>query len=129
MNEKATLIKAFQEWRFEHINEQFANQCGALSGRVDGTAELLDRREMEHKLEREIHNISRSDMMVKYFSEKVAPGVHDAAAKKEGFGVWKEQFMHSSFEEQEKERYLERKIHVKTRSDMLVKSAPKWLLH
>jgi hypothetical protein len=35
--------------------------------------------------------------MVKYFSEKVSPAVHDAAAKKEAFASWKEQFIHHRY--------------------------------
>jgi hypothetical protein len=31
-------------------------------------------------------------MILKYFSEKVSPALHDGAAKKEGFGAWKEQY-------------------------------------
>jgi hypothetical protein len=37
---------------------------------------------------------NRSDVLVKYFAERVAPAVHDVAARKEGFGVWKADFLH-----------------------------------
>jgi hypothetical protein len=80
------------------------------------------------------------EINLRYFSEKVVPGVHDVAAKKEGFGVWKNEF--SSLQQREAERRLrqktkerehaqelrrqqqmkqERAIHTKTRSDMLMK--------
>jgi hypothetical protein len=39
-----------------------------------------------------IETKSRSDMIVKYFSEKVSPAVHDVASKKEAFGDWKADF-------------------------------------
>jgi hypothetical protein len=32
-------------------------------------------------------------LKVKLFSEKISPTVHDLAAKKEGFGFWKEQWL------------------------------------
>jgi hypothetical protein len=40
-----------------------------------------------------LHCKTRSDTMIKYFAEKVSPGIYDDAARKEGFGVWKEEFM------------------------------------
>jgi hypothetical protein len=43
-------------------------------------------------------------MMVKYFSEKVSPAVHDGAVRKEGFGVWKEQFLRVGFAKMEEMR-------------------------
>jgi hypothetical protein len=60
-------------------------------------------------------------MMVKYFSEKVAPGVHDAAAKKEGFGVWKEEFIHRRNARAHELAQKEHAVHKKTRGDMMVK--------
>jgi hypothetical protein len=45
-------------------------------------------------------------MMLKYFSEKVSPAVHDKAAKKEGFGMWKESWIRVI--SAEKERYLKK---------------------
>jgi hypothetical protein len=41
--------------------------------------------------------------MVKYFSEKVAPAVHDRAEKKQCFYSWKEGWMHWRFAKQEKQ--------------------------
>jgi hypothetical protein len=40
--------------------------------------------------QREMHAKTRGSMIMKMFSERISPGIHDAAAKKEGFGVWKE---------------------------------------
>jgi hypothetical protein len=96
-----------------------------------------ERRAHEEKIkEQKVHRQTRSDMMIKYFSERVAPGVHDAAMRKEGFGVWREGFMHERFEEREgflkqeaeetyarshAEQLQERRLHGKTRGDMIVK--------
>jgi hypothetical protein len=71
-------------------------------------------------------------MLVKYFSEKVAPGVHDVAAKRESFGVWKEELIHAGYaklaaslhEEHAatlKDQLQAHHEHRKTRADMLVK--------
>jgi hypothetical protein len=38
-----------------------------------------------------VHNKTRSDLLVRYFGDKVAPGVHDVAMRKEAWGEWKEQ--------------------------------------
>jgi hypothetical protein len=35
---------------------------------------------------------TRADMLVKYFSERISPAVHDKASLKEGVGVWKEAY-------------------------------------
>jgi hypothetical protein len=52
-----------------------------------------------------VHIKTRSDMLVKYFSEKVSPAVHDLAAKKEGFGAWKEQFLHENLADDVERKY------------------------
>jgi hypothetical protein len=74
--------------------------------------------------------------MVKYFSEKAAPAIHDGAAKKEAFGIWKEHFLHDNFLNDAEaliremraregrahdEAMNERKIHAKARSDVILK--------
>jgi hypothetical protein len=43
-------------------------------------AEQLEEKRREHAL----HLKTRSDVVIKYFAEKVSPAVHDVAAKKEG---------------------------------------------
>jgi hypothetical protein len=90
----------------------------------------------EEAKEKKLHIKTRGDMVIKLFSEKISPGVHDAAAVKEGFGVWKEESMHWSYlkrgkkikKEQEKvsqrrldEERRERELHARARSDMVVK--------
>jgi hypothetical protein len=71
-------------------------------------------------------------MMLKYFSEKVSPGVHDVAAKKEAFAAWNGECIHHHYagmrEEIESNRsdhakqiQLEHAVHKKTRGDMLIK--------
>jgi hypothetical protein len=82
--------------------------------------------------ERTLHNKSRGDMIIKLFSEKISPAVHDVAAAKEGFGVWKEDFLHDSYTRREAQKReevqgwqdeiaKEREVHAKTRSDMMIK--------
>jgi hypothetical protein len=46
-------------------------------GREDATNKLEDQKI------REAHERARAEMLVKYFSEKVGPAVHDVAMKKE----------------------------------------------
>ena len=107
-------------------------------------ARRLERTQAELAKERKIHAKTRSDMVIKLFSEKISPEIHDRAAKKEGLGVWKEDYIHDRFAKQEartaqnhskflrdshdeaelrrrEEFALERKIHTKTRGDMVVK--------
>jgi hypothetical protein len=80
-------------------------------------------------------------LYVRYFSERVSPAVNDVGAKKEGFGMWKEEWVRerqtarerSMAEENESsynqlERHLEDSkeqhiVHKKTRGDMLVRLA------
>jgi hypothetical protein len=72
-----------------------------------------ERARQEQALEHEKHIESRKNLLIKYFSERVAPGVHDVAAKKEAFGVWNEQFMHWRFERATKERAMEHELEQK----------------
>ena len=59
---------------------------------VNNEDQEREKRELEEQeKEQALHMKTRSDMIIKMFSEKVSPGVYDAAAKKEGFGVWKEE--------------------------------------
>jgi hypothetical protein len=51
--------------------------------------------EEKQKVNEEMHKAHtemRSNMLVKYFSEKVNPGVHDKAMNKEAFALWKSEF-------------------------------------
>jgi hypothetical protein len=50
--------------------------------------------EAERK-ERELHTKARSQVIVKYFSEKVSPAIHGAAAVQEAFTIWKEETVRS----------------------------------
>jgi hypothetical protein len=66
--------------------------------------------------------------VIKLFSEKVSPAVHDLAAKKEGLGAWKEEFIHRQYGSNEatiREAMLNadnkrREQHSLERSDMMV---------
>jgi hypothetical protein len=40
----------------------------------------------------------RKNLVTKYFSEKVAPGIHDVAVRKEGFAVWKGGYLNNVME-------------------------------
>jgi hypothetical protein len=54
---------------------------------------------------------SRLFPFLRYFSDKVSPAVHDAGAKKEGFGVWKEHFMHQThLKKEEQQLALRRQV-------------------
>ena len=44
------------------------------------------RKHAEIMKERQVHAKTRSDMIVKFFSEKISPAIHDKAGKKEAFG-------------------------------------------
>jgi hypothetical protein len=54
------------------------------------------RRQRQAAEERELHaktqNETHAKTLMKCFSEKLAPGIYDSAAKKEAFGLWKEEF-------------------------------------
>ena len=136
VHDGAAKKEGFGEWKEQFLHDRFAKQEDLR--RQDHELELAARarKQEEEAIERKLHGKTRSASMLKYFSERVSPGVHDGAAKKEGFGEWKEQFMHESFEEREKqsratreedirrhkdEHAKERKVHVKTRSTMMIK--------
>jgi hypothetical protein len=53
------------------------------------------RRRLAEKKERNIQANARSAMLLKYFSEKINPAIHDKAAKTEVLSVWKDQFNHN----------------------------------
>jgi hypothetical protein len=45
---------------------------------------------------------SRLFRFLRYFSEKIAPAVHDKAMVNEGFGIWKEQLKEIQYFEEKK---------------------------
>jgi hypothetical protein len=63
---------------------------------------ILDKLKIEEQAQQDqqereklqLHMKARGDMMLKYMAEKVAPGIHDLAGKKEAFGEWKGQLIH-----------------------------------
>jgi hypothetical protein len=73
-----------------------------LRGRLRTQEWDENRRKAEAIMEKKIHMKTRSDIMIKYFSDCVCPAVHDVAMKKEAWGIWKEQFIHVKFEKDEK---------------------------
>jgi hypothetical protein len=58
---------------------------------------------------------------LRYFSERVSPAVHDAAAKKEAFGAWNEDFIQQHHMKAVEEGAKRHKVHIRTRAHMLVK--------
>jgi hypothetical protein len=64
-----------------------------MLGQQKGMTRKMD----EDAAERKWHAMARSDLTIKYFAEKVSPAVHDSAAKKEAFAMWKEFAMHQQY--------------------------------
>jgi hypothetical protein len=144
MKESRKTLEASHERMKETLEQSLdtARQANATLSQ-----ELDDLKKLHGKLHRKTQGKTRSDKMIKYFSERISPAVYDLATKKEGFGIWKEQFMQSCFVAGENEMEnlrrklelgaalesekleaklkedanLERKLHLKTRSDILVK--------
>jgi hypothetical protein len=110
VHDVAARKEGFGVWKEDFIHDSYAKEEA--------------KRLTQLKLERKLHKSTRSSMMIKYFSEKVGP-VHDRAAKKEGFGAWKEDSIHTGYiEEREtkaKQHALQKRRHKKTRSDMMIK--------
>jgi len=126
VHDLAAKKEGFGTWKEQFVHERFLKQEAALrDAHKQSHDDAEQRRQNQFALERKIHKKTQSAKLLKYFSEKVSPGVHDVAAKKEGFGTWKEDFVHSCYAADEKKRKeqqaREKKIHNKTRSDMMVK--------
>jgi hypothetical protein len=86
-----SLIKeGFGDWKEEFMRSRVFvfDEKRMDEFRVECEAE--QRAELEN--ERKMHAKTRSDVIIKYFSEKVSPAVHDSAAKKEAFGMWKQEY-------------------------------------
>jgi hypothetical protein len=81
-------------WKEKFLQEVFANREASLEEMKETEARLL---EEEHRKTHQVHVKTRGDMLVKYFSEKVSPAVHDKAAKQEGFASWTEELIHSDY--------------------------------
>jgi hypothetical protein len=90
VHDTAAKKEAFGNWK-EFLLHYWLGKKAAMF-QMNLQEEEAWRREAETR-ERESHSQTRSDLIVKYFSERVSPGIHDAAAKKEGFGIWKEIYM------------------------------------
>jgi hypothetical protein len=123
-------------WKEGFLHERFAQEQQFLQVEMEGQVEQERMRREQLRKEHVVHAKTRSDMMVKYFAEKVSPGVHDVAAKKEGLGVWKEGFMHTRFAvrfaqqdeaarlawERERQEHLTiHELHKKTRKTTILK--------
>jgi hypothetical protein len=90
----------------------------------------------EAQAEKQLHIKTRSNILLKYFSEKVNPGLYEITGKKESWGIWRERWIHGKFAEREEKMKnavkvyqtrkieqdkIQRELHAKTRSGMLVK--------
>ena len=111
VHQKATLTDALNAWREGFLHEGYAAFHEEQKRRENSKRE-------EEKKERAVHGTARGARVSKYFSEKVSPAVHDAAVTSECFGLWKEEFVH---ERRTKEHDLQKKLHGKARSSMLMK--------
>jgi hypothetical protein len=114
LHDVAATKEAFGAWNEEFIHNHYAEL----------TAGLRNDREEAVKAH-EVRIKTRSDMIVKYFSERVSPALHDTAAKKEVFGVWNEEFIHARHAKlrqlMAEEHVKGHKVHVKARSGMVIK--------
>jgi hypothetical protein len=132
--------EAFMHGLSEKLRREMQNNHEQTSREMQ---EMHDKLHKQIKLEHAVHKKTRGDILVKYFSDRVSPELHDTAAKKEAFGAWNEAFIHglseklrremqnnheqTSREMQEmhdklhKQIKLEHTVHKKTRKDMLVK--------
>jgi hypothetical protein len=132
--------EGFGGWKEEYLHRRFAKREEIFREDITAREEAKERLREEHIKEHVTHTKTRSAMMIKYFSEKISPAVHDGAARKEAFGGWKEQFMRRDFGVREEKRMeilekkhegevqrrteetkLEHKLHTKSRSDMIIK--------
>jgi hypothetical protein len=144
LHDGAAKKETFNQWREQYMHFMYVERERQLKEAMKSRQEEEEkRRNEEFAKERQLHNKARSDMIMKYMSEKVAPGVHDAAARKEAFGDWVEQWTHEQYEKKEKElrnammqkikermeqemarqveSAKERDVHSKMRSEMIVK--------
>jgi hypothetical protein len=115
------LVKCFAEKVNPGLHDLAARREGFGVWKEKFVREMHSSRLEAQANARKIHLKTRSDMMIKYFSERVAPGVHDVAMKKERFGVWKEKFMHEIHFLQLEAQDRARELHSKTRSNMMIK--------
>jgi hypothetical protein len=87
VHDKAARKEAFQDWKEQYVHERFLDKEIQLRDEMDQNQEAAARLHAEFVLERELHEKQRSDVIVKMFSEKISPSVHDKAARREGFGM------------------------------------------
>jgi hypothetical protein len=132
LHDVAAKKEAFGAWNEEYIHNYYAILKSAIQ---EGHSELEERMRQEHaalqeltRREHAVHKAKRGDLLVKYFAEKVDPSVHDLAAKKEGFGAWNEEFIHTCHQKVAKALHNDREeavktheVHIKARKDMIVK--------
>jgi hypothetical protein len=96
ISQRENAMRGFADWKQKNINLDFQEKEKIIGKDL----ELL--KSEETRIERlkigaGILTKTRADIIVKYFAERVNPKIHDAAEKKEGFGMWKEEFVHSKY--------------------------------
>jgi hypothetical protein len=83
--------QGFGNWKEQYtdfsVNEQWKNNEKNKDLEKEEVSKAI---QDELKLEQKLHNKSRSDSIIKVFSEKISPEVHHKAVVKGGFGFWKE---------------------------------------
>jgi hypothetical protein len=139
VHDAAAKKEAIGEWKQEFMTTTFLQREQAI--KTDAAVKLIEQERLleEQAKERATHTKARRGMIIKFFSEKFSPEIHDKSAKREGFGFWKEQSMHEKFTEHEQllkehpellleeeaklreEHETERTMHAKSRSAMIVK--------
>jgi hypothetical protein len=84
--------EGFDAWKEQFTHLQWVHREDRWRRKMDAWETAQSRRRDEELEQRAAHMSVRRDMLTKYFAEKVAPGVHDVAAKREALGVWKQEY-------------------------------------
>jgi hypothetical protein len=88
IHDVASQKEAFKSWKEQFLHARFLKREKKIRRQQERDEQ---RKKVEAEKERKVHAKTRSDMIVKYFSESIGGKVHDTAAKKEAYGTWKEQ--------------------------------------
>jgi hypothetical protein len=91
VHDGAAIKEGFGVWKEYFYHVLFQEQEAKIRAESEKRNRAEEKRREEERKERLVHVKTRSDFMIKYFSEKVSPAVHDRAAKMSCWGVWKEE--------------------------------------
>jgi hypothetical protein len=111
VHDSASKKEGFAFWKEEWMHFSFKKKEEKLkqllkTKQEEEIRELEEREQKrieEKEKERKIHAKTRSDKMIKLWVEKFLPNVYDVGSMKEGFGAWKEDFLHCVFTNREEE--------------------------